>query len=93
MTLAWLTLALAVECKEPIPLDELSRSLDVAEQAYIDFDDTGFRDQVNILTGVHLPCVGDPVDRRRPYRADERVTATRRPDAAARAAAPCGSSP
>jgi len=62
MTLAWLTLALAVECKEPIPLDELSRSLDVAEQAYIDFDDTGFRDQVNILTGVQLPCVADPVD-------------------------------
>jgi hypothetical protein len=61
MLLAWLTIALGVECKEPIPLDELARSLDVAEQAYIDFDDTGFRDQVNILSGVHLPCVGDPV--------------------------------
>lgn len=61
MLLAWLSFAFAIECKEPIPLEELSRSIDVAEQAYIDFDDTGFRDQVNILSGVHLPCVGDPV--------------------------------
>ncbi len=59
--LAWLSIALGVECKAPIPIEELSRSLDVAEQAYIDFDDTAFRDQVNILTGVQLPCVGDAV--------------------------------
>jgi len=59
--LAWLSIALAVECQEPIPLDELARSIDEAEQAYIDFDDTGFRDQVNIISGVLLPCVGDAV--------------------------------
>jgi len=58
---AWLAIALGVECKDPIPLEELSRSLDVAEQAYIDFDDTGFRDQINVLTGLQLPCVGDAV--------------------------------
>jgi hypothetical protein len=61
MMLAWLSMALGVECKEPIPLDELARSLDEAEQAYIDFDDTAFRDQVNVISGVLLPCVGDPV--------------------------------
>lgn len=61
MILAWLAAAFAAECKDPIPLDELERSLTAAEDAFVDFDDTGFRDKVNVISGVLLPCVGDPV--------------------------------
>jgi hypothetical protein len=61
MWLAWLATAWAVECKEAVPLDELQRALDAAEQAFIAFDDVGFRDKVNVSTGVLLPCIGDAV--------------------------------
>lgn len=61
MILAWLSVAWAIECKEPVALDQLSLSLDAAEQSFIDFDDAAFRDRVNIISGVMLPCVGDPV--------------------------------
>ena len=54
-------MAYAVECNDIIPIEELKRSLDQAEQAFLDFDDTAFRDRVNVATGVYLPCVGDAV--------------------------------
>jgi len=59
MVLGLLATAWALECEEPVPLEELQATLGEAEQAYIDFDDTLFRDKVNIAAGVLLPCVGD----------------------------------
>ena len=53
--------ALAVDCAEPISMEELNGGLAMAESAYIDLDDTRFRDSVNELAGILLPCVGAAV--------------------------------
>jgi len=42
-------------------MDELSGGLAIAESAYMDLDDDRFRDSVNELAGLMLPCVGDAV--------------------------------
>jgi len=59
LLLGMLATAWALDCEEPVPLEELNATLAEAEKAYVDFDDTLFRDKVNIAAGVLLPCVGD----------------------------------
>jgi len=63
MLLGVFATAWALDCEEPIPLEELNATLGEAETAYVDFDDTVFRDKVNIAAGVLLPCVGDALPR------------------------------
>ena len=53
--------AVAVECAEPITMDELNGGLAIAESAYMELDDDRFRDSVNELAGLMLPCVADAV--------------------------------
>jgi hypothetical protein len=50
-----------VECAEPITLEELHGGLAIAESAYMDLDDAKFRDSVNELAGIMLPCLGEAV--------------------------------
>jgi len=49
------------ECAEPVRSGELLVGLDEAETAYAEIDDDGFRDAVNELAGVLLPCMGEPL--------------------------------
>lgn len=51
--------AFAVECAEPISHEEISGKIAVAEAAYRDLDDTLFRDSVNEVAGILLPCAKD----------------------------------
>lgn len=60
--LAWsAALALGVECAEPVSPEELDTALQHATDAYRDMDDAGFRDRVNELAGLLLPCVDQAV--------------------------------
>jgi hypothetical protein len=60
LMLSWISsLAWAVDCAEPITMDELNGGLALAESAYAELDDERFRDAVNELAGLMLPCVGD----------------------------------
>ena len=51
--------AYAVDCSEPVGHAEFVTALDAAESAYRDMDDDGFRDGVNEIAGLLLPCVGE----------------------------------
>lgn len=53
------TTAHGFECGAPVRLDELASALEQAEAAYIDLDEVGFRDKVNELAGILLPCAKD----------------------------------
>lgn len=57
----WLAPALAIECMEPVQHEELVASLEAAEAAYMDLDDEGFRDKVNEISGLLLPCIQDQI--------------------------------
>lgn len=58
--LIWIaTVAWGLECEAAVPLAELEATLGEAERAWVDFDDTLFRDKINIAAGILLPCVGD----------------------------------
>jgi hypothetical protein len=50
-----------VACADPIGIPELEAKLDAAETAFADLDDAGFRDDVNELGGLLLPCVGQAI--------------------------------
>lgn len=56
-------LAYAFECAEPVQHEEVEEALTRSEAAYAEFDDIGFRDRVNELSGVLLPCVADALPR------------------------------
>ncbi len=49
--------AWAFECAEPVQPATLEQALADAEQAFADLDDVGFRDKVNEIAGLLLPCV------------------------------------
>ena len=51
--------AAAVDCAEPISHEEIQGKVAVAEAAYRDLDDTLFRDSVNEVAGILLPCAKD----------------------------------
>ncbi len=53
--------ALAIECLDPIPQEALEAEIVQAEEAYMKLDDLGFMDHVNIVTGLQLPCVREPL--------------------------------
>lgn len=55
-------LAAAETCPEPVSISTLTEALGAAESAWLDLDDVGFRDRVNELAGLTLPCVGDVVE-------------------------------
>ncbi len=61
--LSWIAAipAFGVECAEPITMEELNGGLAIAENAYMELDDVRFRDSVNELAGILLPCVGQAV--------------------------------
>ncbi len=56
-----ITAVLAAECPEPVGLAEITDEIDTAEQAYIALDELGFRDRVNQLFGILLPCLDEPL--------------------------------
>jgi hypothetical protein len=51
----------AIECAERVSQAELAGRLDSAEKAFADLDDAAFRDDVNEIAGLVLPCMGDLV--------------------------------
>ncbi|MCO4747931.1 MAG: hypothetical protein KC912_24275 [Proteobacteria bacterium] len=53
----WLAPAFAIECKEPVQHEELVAALDAAEAFYVDLEEEAFRDKVNEISGLLLPCV------------------------------------
>jgi len=61
--LSWIVAlpAYGVDCAEPITMEELNGGLAIAESAYTELDDVKFRDSVNELAGIMLPCVGQAV--------------------------------
>lgn len=57
LTLAFPITASAFECVEPVQPAALDKALAGAETAFSDLDDVGFRDRVNEIAGILLPCV------------------------------------
>jgi hypothetical protein len=51
----------ALDCGEPVQTEELDGALADAEAAYIDLDAEGFRDKINEISGLLLPCVNDAI--------------------------------
>ncbi len=49
----------AVECGEPVREEELAGAISMAESAFKNLDDLGFRDGVNEAAGILLPCMSD----------------------------------
>lgn len=56
--------ASAIECGEPVRTEEFEKALGEAEQAFIEFNEIGFRDKVTELAGILLPCVKDALPRK-----------------------------
>lgn len=56
-----LSAAFAADCPRPIPLNEFGSTLEKAEKAFADLDDVGFRDTVNEIAGLQLPCLSDAI--------------------------------
>ena len=54
--------ALAFECVKPVTADELNKTIEAAETAFIELDEDGFRDKVNDAAGLLLPCVSEALD-------------------------------
>lgn len=50
--------AMGAECADPVKPAELEASMQLAEDALRDLDEAGFRDRVNEVAGILLPCVG-----------------------------------
>lgn len=61
MVFGWWTTAGAAECGDPVSRPELDAAIEEAEIAWKNVDDTAFRDGLNNLAGVLLPCMGDAV--------------------------------
>jgi hypothetical protein len=62
MLVAWLPLAAwAIDCPQRLTREDLDGQLTQAEAAYASFDVEGFRDRMNELNGLLLPCAGDLV--------------------------------
>jgi hypothetical protein len=59
IALLFLASAYALDCPEGVPPAALDASLDEAEEAVLDLDDEAFRDDVNTLTGLLLPCAAE----------------------------------
>ena len=60
--IVWLaSLALALECSKPVAPSELDAAFDRTEKAWIDLDDTAFRDTMNEVGGLLLPCAAQVV--------------------------------
>lgn len=57
----WTGTALAIDCPERLTREDLSAELDKAETAYADLDTMAFRDRMNGMAGLVLPCMGDLV--------------------------------
>ncbi|TNE91658.1 MAG: hypothetical protein EP330_04805 [Deltaproteobacteria bacterium] len=63
----WLVLAAllpaahAIECKQPVQHEELEEAFTAAEASYMDLDPEGFRDKVNEISALLLPCVEDAI--------------------------------
>lgn len=55
--------AQAFECVEPIQPEALDTALEQAETAFAELDDIGFRDKVNEIAGILLPCVAQALPR------------------------------
>lgn len=53
----------AFECAEPVQPKALDQALTSAETAFADLDDVGFRDKVNEIAGILLPCVSRALPR------------------------------
>lgn len=53
--------ASAIDCPKRLTRDDLSGEIDLAEKAYADLDTVAFRDRMNGLAGLLLPCMGDLV--------------------------------
>jgi len=51
--------AVAIDCPDPIPHPELVAAMDEIEASYIALEDQAFRDGVNQLAGLLLPCAGE----------------------------------
>lgn len=51
----------ALECGEPVQTEELDAALADAEASYMDLDAEGFRDKINEVSGLLLPCVQDAI--------------------------------
>lgn len=58
---AFLSTAAALECPERLTREDLSTELGKAETAYANLDTVAFRDRMNGLAGLLLPCMGDLV--------------------------------
>jgi hypothetical protein len=54
--------ALAVDCAAPLDQTSLVGAMDKTEAAYADLDEAGFRDGVNEIAGLMLPCMGEALD-------------------------------
>lgn len=59
--LALLSTAFGLECPERLTREDLSTELTKAETAYGTLDTMAFRDRMNGLAGLLLPCMGDLV--------------------------------
>ena len=60
LVMLWLIAnAQAVECGEPVREEELAGAISMAESAFKELDDLGFRDGVNEAAGILLPCMSD----------------------------------
>lgn len=60
LSVGW-TVARAVECADPVSRGELDVAIEDAETAWKNVDDAAFRDGLNNVAGVLLPCMGDAV--------------------------------
>lgn len=49
--------AFAADCPRQVPISEFETTLQRAESAFSELDDVGFRDAVNVLAGLQLPCL------------------------------------
>lgn len=62
MFAAWsLSIAAAIECPQQLTREDLEEKLGAAESAWEGLDTEGFRDRMNELNGLLLPCIGDRV--------------------------------
>lgn len=51
----------AVECRAPVSRTELDAAVDEAERAWAALDDAAFREDVDHLAALLLPCLADPL--------------------------------
>ncbi len=59
----WLWAALAADCPAPVGIDALVEAMDRTEAALVDLDDLAFRDGINELAGLLMPCADGVVPR------------------------------